>query len=603
MPGVGAIGAFRMSAKHNGNGRHALKPVLVNAKKASKPNPAPAINSLSDLNHLHAQEHEKRMLLSNERITVLKQRLGVTANLGESDFVRTQVLRFLLDGLRDVDTECGYPIWLTPDHYRAMYDREGIAKRVVECEPEETWGMDPLVYESEDEDEESDFEEAWDKFQQDYDIWHYLFRIDVLSGIGQFGVLLFGLNDGKNMNEPVDGMNDDGTFDPPEGREIIYLRPFDETVIFVKTREVDIKSDRYGLPTMYTIQFRDYPNWGVQAGEIIARDIHWHRVLHVADNRKMSEVYGVPRMQPVWNRLYDLRKTYAASGEGFWKSAFPTTVFEVNPELADQGLQLDTETLKDEMDKVMKGLQRYYAVTGVSAKNLPGQVSDPTPFVESQLKSIAISKGIPYRILFGSEEAKLAGTQDDRHWNKRLSKRQTKYVNPLIIRPFIDRMIAFGVLPKPKSDNYIIDWPDLNAPTDQDKATVALSQTQALAAYISGNVSQLIGPQQFLTQVMKFSADEAKAILEDAQDFNEQNENQDEDPNEEEGIGNEGGIGDPTQPDQGNALDQQNLGRSTTTRPGVKQVDAQWVQQPSLNKEGENRRPFPLVTRVRRLRR
>ena len=534
------------------------------------------INSLDDLNRLHAEENYGK---SKGRFQMLESLF--TRNLGSTDMLssRTDILRFLLDGPRDVDAECGYPAWLTPDHYRAMYDREGIAQRVVNCEPEESWAMDPEINEDEDETTDTEFEAAWKKMSKKFNFMHYLQRVDVLSGIGQFGILLIGIDDGKDLTEAVEGINDDGTVDEGNEYKLLYLRPFSEEVVFVKVRETDVTSPRYGLPTMYTIHFRDFPNWGVQAGEIIARDVHWSRVIHVADNRKMSEIYGVPRMQPVYNRLYDLRKIYASCGEGYWKNAFPGISFEISPEIADQGVEIDKTTIKAEMESFQNGLQRYLALTGVTAKSMQMQVTDPTGFVECMLKAVAISKAIPYRVLFGSEEAKLAGQQDSRAWNKRLAKRQTKYIDPLLIRPFIDRLIAFGVLPAPaEEDGYVITWPDLNAPTDQDKATTALTRTQALAAYVMGPMSQLIPPDEYLTKIMGMTTAEKDAILEGMDMGGEQ-----EDTDEQEEEGSEGSLtgGSIQSPSTGgNALEQTELSRQDMPN----QVDATFVKMPSLNK-------------------
>lgn len=557
------------------------------------------VNSLSDLNHEFNRQQTELIEATRSRHEQIFSRSGMTSNMDLSSLVRSSLGRFLLDGPRDIDSECGYPLWLTPDHYRIMYDREGIAKRVVDCEPEETWAMDPEVFEDEDEGTDTKFEKAWKDLLKDFNIYHHLQRIDVLSGIGQFGVLLMGIDDGLDLNQPVEGCNDDGTFSGKHEYKLLYLRPFDESVIFVKAREVHIDNPRYGLPTVYTIQFRDFPNWGVQAGEIVARDVHWSRIIHIADNLKMSEVYGTPRMQPVYNRLYDLRKIYSSSGEAFWKGAFPGLAFEVDPEIANQGTELDEEKMKKVMFDYQMGLQRYFAMTGVTVKTLPPIVTDPTATVETMLKAIAICKAIPYRVLFGSEEAKLAGNQDSRAWNKRLAKRQTKYISPKIIRPFVDRLIAFGVLPEPKE--YFVEWPDLNAPTDQDKAVTALTLTQALQAYIAGNVSQLVPPDLYLTQILGRTSEEKDAILKGAQDFNEENQDDDQDDDQddedqEDDDSTEGGLGAETVPDQGNALDQQNLGGSTTISKGAKRVDATFVQQPSLNvanpPEGEQCPPF-----------
>jgi hypothetical protein len=232
----------------------------------------------------------------------------------------------------------------------------------------------------------------------------------------------------------------------------------------------------------------------------------------------MSETYGVPRMQPVYNRLIDLRKILSGSGEMFWKGAFPGISFEVNPELVDQGVTLDPESMRKEFERYENGLQRYLATTGVTAKSLQIQVSSPKDHVEAHMSAIAVTLGIPKRILFGSEQAQLASSQDAMAWNKRVNRRQTKYVTPLLIQPIVDRLIAFSVMPGPVK-SYKIDWPDLDSPTDADKAQIALQKTQALAAYVTGGVDQLIPPKPYLTMILDMTPEEADVIEEKAEGY------------------------------------------------------------------------------------
>lgn len=525
-------------------------------------------------------------------------------NFSATSMIRSELFRFLLDGPRDIDGECGYPAVITPDHYNAMYEREGIARRVVDCLPEESWQMDPEVYEDEDPETETEFEKEWTAFQKKHNVWYMLQRIDILSGIGQYGILLIGINDGKELYEPVEGFNDDGTVDEGNKYEVLYLRPFDETVLFVRSRQTDLNNPRYGLATMYTIQFRDFPYWGIQAGETISRDVHWSRVIHVADNLKKSVLFGTPRQQPVYNRLYDLRKTYSAAGEAYWKGGFPSLAFSLNPELADQGIPVDDKSMKEQMDRFQNGLQRYLAITGLDVKTLPPEVVDPTPHVEAQLKAIAVSMNIPYRIMFGSEGAKLTADpdpQDCRKWNKNLASRQTKYINPCLSRPFIDRIIDFGAVSRPKE--YHIDWPDLNAPTDQDKAEVALTLTQAIQAYMQSGASQLVSPRDFLVFFVGKTAKEADAILKAAAEFagSEGDENDDQfdednpDGDEEDDDTNEGSLG-GSNPDNGDATNTPNLSRTTTVGKG-KPVESQLVQMPSINEWSEAAREASIRTR------
>jgi len=419
----------------------------------------------------------------------------------------SQIMGSALDGdQRDLNFSCGYPDSITIKLYKEMYEREGVAKRVVNVMPDESWAMDPVVFETSDPDE-TEFERVWNELSVQLNIWFSLQRIDVLSGIGRFGVLLLGLDDGEELEKPVEEGGQD--------RRLLYLRSFDESVVTVKTSETDIKDHRYGQPVMYTMQFQDARS--ATNTETKSLDVHWTRVIHIADDRQMSEVYGTPRLEDVYNRIIDMRKVLSGSGEMFWKGGFPGYSIEVTPEMAAAGATIDEDATKEMMQDYMNGLQRYLALTGVTVKSLAPQVSDPTAHLDAELKTIAIAKSIPLRILTGSEAAHLASDQDQTTWNKRLSGRQEKYLTPMIIRPFVDRLIGIGVLPEPTE--YTVEWPDLNMPTDEDKAKVAVLKSEAMAKYILGGVEMLMPPEIFLENVMGLTKDDVNAVMKVAASF------------------------------------------------------------------------------------
>ena len=447
--------------------------------------------------------------------------------------LRSQMLTKLFDNRRDIDVECGYPKSISITQYDTLYQREGIAQRVVSILPEDSWSEDPSIYETEDPDQVTEFESVWNELVDEKNLFHYLHRVDELSGVGRFGILLMGFNDGETLDQPIAGVNERGeaTGEGSQNLELIYLRAFSERDVVIKNRETDPSNPRFGQPILYTVTFQESIGpYTSRDSNIVSRDkstttavtvdreVHWTRVIHIADNRKTSEIYGTPRMKPVFNRLYDIRKVLSGSGEMFWKGAFPGYSFELSPEAVEDGAVIDSETLREEFENYSNGLQRYLALTGLSAKSLAPQVSDPKDHVNTQLRVIAITLGVPYRIFLGTEEAKLASVQDVVTWNKRINKRQDKYLTPLVIRPFVDRLIDLGVLPAPAEENgYTVSWPDLNAPTDKDKADNAKIKAEALAKYLAGGVDTLIPPTEWLTIVMGMDQQEVDQIMKAAQ--------------------------------------------------------------------------------------
>jgi len=441
---------------------------------------------------------------------------------------RADMLKTLFDERRDIDKECGYPNQITEEQLRKMYDRE-LGKRVVSIYPEETWQIFPDIYEDPDADTSTPFEETWRALDKKRHILHYLHRIDELSGVGHFGVILWGLDDGKHLHESVDGSDgwEEATGVPQEGpgaataRRLLYLRVFDESLVDIVAYETDKHNPRYGLPTFYNITFSDPRTTATNtaaAPDTTQIKVHWSRCTHIADNRRTSEVMGVPRMEPVWNRLYDLVKIMGGSGEMFWRGGFPGLSLETQPGL--ENAVLDVEETRKAMEDYMNGLQRYIQLSGMTTKSLAPQIADPTNAFEVQIKVICVTLGVPYRVFMGIEEGVVSGDQATKAWNGRLINRQHRYVTPMLIDPVLQRLVDYGILAAPAEPRgWTVDWPDITSPDEADRAKIALTKIQTLAAYITSGSDTLVPPMEFLTKIWGLEEDAAEAILETALDI------------------------------------------------------------------------------------
>ena len=418
---------------------------------------------------------------------------------------RSELVSQLMNPGKDINYSCGYPDTITKTAYKKIYDREGIATRVVNVLPTESWVQNPVIIEDV-ETKETEFEKIWKDLNREKHILSYMLRIDVLSGIGEYGLLLLGISDGLSLVKPVAGIDEKtGDSSGNNDYELLYLKPFDESTVEIKTKEADITSKRFGLPTMYTIQMEAMESGG---STITTIDVHWTRTIHIADNRQTSEIRGMPRMQNVYNRLLDIRKIVSGSGEMFWKGAFPGYAFEVD---ADNTGTIDTDSVKEGFNDYSSGMQRYLLLQGMKAKSLDAQAVNPKDHLDAQIRYIALTLGIPYRVFMGTEQGVLAGEQDAEAWNNRRNKRREDYITPFIIRPVIDYFIGLGILPEPV-DSYEVEWPDIQAPSEEEVATVADKKTTALAKYVGVSVDALIDPKNFLMKIMQMSEEEADAI-------------------------------------------------------------------------------------------
>lgn len=449
----------------------------------------------------------------------------VNFTLSRSDFIRSRGTS-VDQGNRDLDRECGYiegnPTIL---QYQQMYDQEGVATRIVSVLPEESFSVYPDVYEVEDA-TVSPFEDDLRQLEEEFDLWYYAQRLDEIAGIGNCGIMLIGIDDGRDLSDPVETIDSFGKRNRKFGRkkrDLTYLRPFSQNSFIVTEVEEDDRNPRFMQPTYYTIHLTnpnvinpspsDAEQFGVdQEEEFIDKLVHWTRVLHYADNCKENEVFGVPRLQNQHRRVFDVRKILGGSGEMFYKGGFPGLSFETYPEFTGDA-DVDLDSIKDEIENYSTGLQRYMRLVGMQAKSLAPQVADPASHLYQQYLSICSTIGVPIKVFMGSEAGQRAGESDTVMWNRRINRRQNRNLAPRLVRPFIRRLVDMGVVRPTKNNRFFVNWRDLNALSDKDKADVALKRAQSILQYVTSGSSKLIAPREFFVLVLQMSGDEADAVI------------------------------------------------------------------------------------------
>jgi hypothetical protein len=437
---------------------------------------------------------------------------------------RGELLRgILLDQRKDIYDSCSLPQIITPDMYWQMWNREPIAKRFVEMLPRETLQVSPQVYEDENSKTATEFEQEWDGLgqqlrgenswyqdEQGSAIWDVILRADIESRIEQYGVILFGIDDGLQLFDPANFVTKGSA---GTRRKLLYLRVFPQRFARVLEFNTDENSSRFGYPNYYELTFNDPRNriTGVQAPVTVKR-VHWTRVQHICPG---GDIFAAEPMQVIFNNLVGLQKLYCGSPEMYWRGAFPGLALSTHPSLGGD-VTINKEKLQDMMEGYIQDLQRWFALNGMTAQSLAPQVVDPSPQINAQIEAICIIGGFPVRVFKGSERGELASTQDDDAWNDRLKHRQAFYVTPRIIVPFVDRLISLGVLPQPKG--YSVFWPDLTSLSDAQKADIAAKRTAAMAQYIGGNVETVMTPLDYFVTILGMDEQDALTIIQNAAD-------------------------------------------------------------------------------------
>jgi hypothetical protein len=363
------------------------------------------------------------------------------------------------------------------EQYAEIYLRQDIAGRIIDAFPDATWREAPEIVSSD------AFKEAWTALDDKFALWRTLHRLDRLTGLGHYGVLVFGLDGGEVMATPAEGRN----------YNLLYMQPHSERTAQITQWEDNPNSPRYGMPKMYRVTTG--VNWtGAGAGQRVMT-VHHSRVLHVAERQLEDVSIGTPRLERVWNRLMDLDKLLGGSAEMYWQNVAMIMAFMSE---ADTQIEPEDRTeMKNQLEEMQNGLRRMLTLQGVTAQNLaPGlQGSDPGVHIEKQLDIIAGSLGMPKRVLVGTERGELASGQDENNWSARITERREQFAGPTVVDGFIAKCQRFGILP----DGYqALEWPESDTLGEETRADIALKKAQAVATYAaSPGAEMIVTPEEF----------------------------------------------------------------------------------------------------------
>lgn len=419
---------------------------------------------------------KQQIQVLQELVGTLTNRLNYLGNLG---------LQY--SGDRSLYDALGYKKTLTYLDYYTQYQRQDIAMAVIDRPIEATWRGSQWVYSPDIEEREEDLlAQAWEVLYHDLKLKQKFIRLDKLSCLGRYGVLVMGFNDIKtpeDWGKPVETSN---------GLKLLYVQPYSEDAAQINTYEENTTSERFGLPLTYNIS----ADSGNNTQTII---VHYSRIIHVAGKQLDSEIYGIPELQAIFNRLMDLEKIVGGSGEMFWRNARQGFNAQVDTTKYKAAAGLKT-SLEDQMKEYEHNLRRFLVTEGVNLKSLDAFVYDPTGHTDVQLTLISAVTGIPKRILMGSERGELSSSQDTDAWATLIQTRREEYADRLIICEFVDTLMKYGILPN--TENYQTEWTALTTVSDKDMAEVGRIRATALKEYTTNPQAEMILPPDSFYKVI-----------------------------------------------------------------------------------------------------
>lgn len=390
-------------------------------------------------------------------------------------------------GDRDLYEAFGYKINPQYEDYLNIYERDGLGTRIVDAVSDETWRERPVLVEGEkvkiDElDDPGPLQKAFAELDDQFHLLSAFNEVDAACGISRFGLIFLGLP--GNLEDEIKGK-----------AKLMYVNVYDEGNAQIDEMSIvrDPANARFGLPDRYQIAVDDKTK--------SYKNVHWSRVVHVkegTDKRSYRRVYGNARLKNMINRLWDLEKVVGSGSEAFWlliRKGLAIT--------AKEGMTLpaagtpEYNDLVDEIEEYEHGLSRIMKLMGLDVKDLGSDPVTSRDQFDVITDYLAGTSRIPKRILLGSERGELASSQDEFNFGAFIKSRQTKFAEPFILRPTLDRLGELGLLKVPPK--YTVVWKSLFQLTDMDKSTIASNVANAINT-VSGGAAETVMPLDVYAQ-------------------------------------------------------------------------------------------------------
>lgn len=415
-----------------------------------------------------------------------------------SDNIRTPgdiipILGSQYNGERDIYEVLGYIRNPDIDDYRARYERQDIAEKIISLPPEDTWKGSPELTDQDGE-EQSEFESAIEDLEQQTQYLQYLRRTDVVAGIGQYGLLFIG-TDIDTEQETDEGEVDLGEELPENSlsgpEDISYFQPIAQDSVenwrLGSEDGLNPNDEMYNKPVRYKIDFSP-----IDESESDERWVHHTRILHMPSApRDESEIKSDPRLQSILNRLFDLEKVVGSSAEMYWSGADRKFFFNIDSENAQDIPDNELDRLEQEAEQLVHQMRQHMKTFNMDLEVVGGDDPDPSGVIDSILKFISGAKGIPVRKLVGSERGELASSQDEANWFGQIEYRRNTFAEPVILRPFLQMMIELGVLPEPNGGRFEVEWPNLFELNEVEETQVQINRSEVLDNLSGGNPQNL----------------------------------------------------------------------------------------------------------------
>ena len=356
------------------------------------------------------------------------------------------------DTLHNVYLDFGYPCQLKFFNFWNMYRRFGVAKRVAHAFPDATWRENPTLGSP-----SAQFLREFELFNEQFGVWRRLLDLDRRQRVGRYAGMFMRVRDGLSPELPIAGkLGGLGALG--------NMVPLYESQLEVIETQNSVTADDYGMPIMYQFNSGTAGNRNDRAQATF--NIHPSRIVIASEEADNGNIYGVSSLESVYNSLMDLRKVLGGGGEGFYKNAAQSIVFDLKDAASANSNSALLQKFNEQYDDFSQNRSRRAMWTpGMDANVLDSSLVDPKGFVDGPMMDISAGSGVPVALLSGNQTGVLAGDQDTKGFLGNVNTRRNNYGTDLV-RAVVEWTMRWGVLP---SARYEVVWPDALAVSVADK--------------------------------------------------------------------------------------------------------------------------------------
>lgn len=432
------------------------------------------------------------------------RRMGTSLNFGISP-----------DGMRNYNKIFGYGEDLSYSDYFGMYRRSALGRAVIDKVAKACWNEIPKITVDDDEILEEEL-----AVLNKMGFFRALERADILNRIGTFSVLLIGMPDGMELNQPL------GRAGSMEG---MYFNPYNFDGVEILKWDNDPISKRFGLPVEYQLQTTSFGEKKkvVQTASIV---VHYSRIIHLAEGALDNSVEGSSALEPIWNNLINTLKIVGGSAEAYFRNARQQRALEADKDAKLEPGSAELSALKDNIEAFDNAWDSTLRLQNMKAHHLPVSLNSPRDSFDVNAEEISGETGIPIRVLTGKGGGQTTGSEDRASWNALVFDRRSTECNNYLFQG-LEICQEAGLFDLP--DNAVIEWPPQASLNEKEQSEVNERKASTFDKVITA-MAKPVGDESDIKTVLKAVGLEDIEIDDSALDDIEPEENP-----EDTGNGNE----------------------------------------------------------------